>query len=116
MMLFTRDFWSVAFERMVKTIAQVMVATITASTFIPTVGDQWIQIGVTSGLAGLVSVLTSLTSYDAVKKTIDAPIEADVKLATDIYQRMQQGPTAAMATDPSVSGAAVAVVADSKKK
>lgn len=93
MMIFSRDFWSVAFERMVKTIAQVMIATITASTFIPTVGEQWINVLVTSGLAGLISVLTSLTSYDAVKKVVDAPIQNDVDAAMNIYERMQQGPT-----------------------
>lgn len=95
MMIFSRDFWSVAFERMVKTIAQVMIATITASTFIPTQGDQWVNVAVTSGLAGLISVLTSLTSYDAVKKVVDAPVQADVDAALDIYERMQQGPTVA---------------------
>ena len=95
MMIFSRDFWSVAFERMVKTIAQVMIATITASTFIPTQGDQWVNVLVTSGLAGLISVLTSLTSYDAVTKAVDAPIEADVEAAMNIYDRMQQGPTVA---------------------
>jgi hypothetical protein len=105
MMLFSKDFWNIAFERMVKTIAQVMVATITASTFIPTSGDSWFQILLTSGLAGLISVLTSLISYDAATKTITAPIEADIKAAENIYQRMQQGPTFADAA-----------VADSPKK
>ena len=93
MMIFSKDFWSVAFERMVKTIAQVIIATITASTFIPTVGEQWVNVLVTSGLAGLISVLTSLTSYDAVAKAVDAPIQADVDAALNIYDRMQQGPT-----------------------
>lgn len=69
-MLFSKNFWSLAFERMVKTIAQVMIASITATTFIPTSGDAWVTILTTSGLAGLVSVLTSLTSYDAVTKAI----------------------------------------------
>jgi len=92
MMIFSRDFWSVAFERMIKTIAQVAIATITASTFIPTQGDAWVQIAVTSGLAGLVSVLTSLTAYDAVSKTVDAPIEADSKLVIDAMKRNAQGP------------------------
>jgi hypothetical protein len=91
MMLFSKDFWAVALERMVKTIAQVAIATITASTFIPTEGDAWVNIAVTSGLAGLVSVLTSLTAYDAVKKTVDAPIDADVKLAVEVGRR-RQGP------------------------
>lgn len=93
MMIFSRDFWSVAFERMVKTVAQVMIATITASTFIPTAGDAWLNVAVTSGLAGLISVLTSLTAYDAVKKTVDAPIDADVKLAVEVGAR-RQGPVA----------------------
>jgi len=92
MMLFTRDFWSVAFERMVKTIAQVMIATITASTFIPTVGDQWVNVAVTSGLAGLVSVLTSLTTYDAVSKAV-APVDGDVQLVLDAVAR--KAPTVA---------------------
>lgn len=87
MMLFSRDFWSMAFERMVKTVAQTMVATITATSFIPTVGESWMTVLVTSGLAGLISVLTSLTSYDAVAKAITAPIEADVKLAVEVGQR-----------------------------
>jgi hypothetical protein len=90
MMLFSRDFWSMAFERMVKTIAQTMVATITATSFIPTIGESWVTVLVTSGLAGLISVLTSLTSYDAVKKVITAPIEADVALAQEVGLR--QGP------------------------
>lgn len=92
MMIFSRDFWSMAFERMIKTIAQTAVATITASTFIPTVGDAWVTVGTTSALAGLVSVLTSLSSYDAVTKAITAPIEADVKVAVEAGTR--QGPLA----------------------
>jgi hypothetical protein len=90
MMLFSRDFWNMAFERMVKTVAQTAVATITASSFIPTMGEAWQNVAITSGLAGLISVLTSLSSYDAVKKAIDAPIEADVKLAVEVGAR--QGP------------------------
>lgn len=90
MMLFSRDFWSMAFERMVKTIAQTAVAVITASTFIPTVGEAWQNVAMTSGLAGLISVLTSMSSWDAVAKAITAPSEADVKLAVEVGQR--QGP------------------------
>lgn len=92
MMIFSRDFWSVALERMVKTIAQVAIATITASTFIPTVGEAWVNVAVTSVLAGLISVLTSLTSYDAVAKAVTAPVEADVALAVEVAQRGAQGP------------------------
>ena len=93
MMLFSKDFWSMAFERMVKTIAQTAVASITVTSFIPTEVDAWQTVLVTSGMAGLISVLTSLTSYDAVQKVISAPIEEDVKLAVEIGQR--QGPTIA---------------------
>jgi len=75
---------------MVKTVAQTAVAVITASTFIPSVGEAWINVLATSGLAGLVSVLTSLSSYDAVQKAITAPIETDVKVAVEAAQR--QGP------------------------
>ena len=93
MMLFSKDFWSMAFERMVKTIAQTAVASITVTSFIPTEVDAWQTVLITSGMAGLISVLTSLTSYDAVKKVITAPIDADVKLAVEVGQR--QGPTVA---------------------
>lgn len=93
MMLFSKDFWSMAFERMVKTIAQTAVASVTVTSFIPTEVDAWQTVLVTSGMAGLISVLTSLTSYDAVQKVISAPIEEDVKLAVEIGQR--QGPTIA---------------------
>lgn len=92
MILFSKDFWSVALERMVKTIAQVAIATITASTFIPTVGEAWINVLMTSGLAGLISVLTSLTSYDAVTKAVAAPVQADVDLAIEAMKRKAQGP------------------------
>lgn len=92
MILFSKDFWSVALERMVKTIAQVAIATITASTFIPTVGEAWINVLVTSGLAGLISVLTSLTSYDAVTKAVTSPVQADVDLAIEAMKRKAQGP------------------------
>ncbi len=94
MMLFSKDFWSVAFERMVKTIAQVMIATITASTFIPTAGDAWVNVLVTSGLAGLVSVLTSLTSYDAVSKTFAATAQEDANRISDQLMAQAAGPDA----------------------
>jgi hypothetical protein len=94
MMLFSKDFWGMAFERMVKTIAQVMIATITASTFIPTAGDAWVNVLVTSGLAGLVSVLTSLTSYDAVSKTFAVSADEDAKKITDQMMAQAAGPDA----------------------
>lgn len=93
-MLFSRDFWAMAFERMVKTIAQVMIATITASTFIPTAGDAWINVLVTSGLAGLVSVLTSLTAYDAEMKAFTTSADEDAKKITEQIMARAAGPQA----------------------
>lgn len=93
-MLFSRDFWSMAFERMVKTIAQVAIATITASTFIPTAGEAWVNVLVTSGLAGLISVLTSLTSYDAVSKTFAVSAQDDADKITKQMMDKIAGPNA----------------------
>lgn len=70
MYLFTYAFWDYALERMVKTIAQVAIAALTATSFIPTEGEAWKTIGMTSAIAALVSVLTSLTAYSASEKTI----------------------------------------------
>lgn len=90
MYLFTSAFWSYSFERMVKTIAQVAVASLTATTFIPTEGEAWKTIGITSAIAGLVSILTSLTAYSASEKTL-VPIENDVTLVLDIMKRVNHG-------------------------
>jgi hypothetical protein len=86
MYLFTLAFWNYAFERAIKTIAQVAVASLTASTFIPTEGDAWVAIGVTSLLAGLVSVLTSLTSYSAGVKT-EINVDKDVEAVLSLLQK-----------------------------
>jgi hypothetical protein len=91
MYLFTLTFWSYAFERMIKTIAQVAIAALTATTFIPTLGESWKAIGLTSAIAGLVSVLTSLTAYSASEKTVAVPIENDINLTLDIMKRVNQG-------------------------
>ena len=92
MILFSKDFWSVAFERMVKTVAQGALAALTASTFIPSSIDQWVQVAVTAGLAGLYSILTSLTSYDAVAKAVPGDTAADAQLAVEAMKRNAQGP------------------------
>lgn len=86
MYLFTLAFWNYAFERAIKTIAQVAVASLTASTFIPTEGDAWVAIGFTSLLAGLVSVLTSLTAYSAGAKT-EISVEKDVEAVLNLLQK-----------------------------
>lgn len=97
MYLFTLAFWNYAFERAVKTIAQVAVAALTASTFIPSQGDAWAAIGFTSLLAGLVSVLTSLTAYSASSKNeinVDADVESILKMLS------QTAPVTAAMAEP----------------
>lgn len=56
-----RHFWVATAERAVKTVAQTAVATITANATGLHDAD-WLTIGSVSGLAGLVSVLTSIGS------------------------------------------------------
>lgn len=56
-----RHFWVATVERAVKTVAQNAVATITANAT-GLLDADWITIGSVSGLAGLVSVLTSIGS------------------------------------------------------
>lgn len=59
--MFTKMFWSDAVERAVKTVAQTMVAMLTAgATGLLTV--DWVNLFSVAGLAGLVSVLTSIGS------------------------------------------------------
>lgn len=60
-MLTTAAFWKAAFERAVKTVAQSAVALITANAT-GLLDVDWIQLASVSGLAGLVSILTSVGS------------------------------------------------------
>lgn len=78
MYIFTLAFWNYAFERAVKTIAQAALAALTASTFIPSSVDQWVQVGVMGAMGGLYSVLTSLTAYSATAKN-EISVDSDVK-------------------------------------
>ena len=59
--LTSRHYWAETIERAVKTIAQTAVATITANAT-GLLDADWITVGSVSGLAGLVSVLTSIGS------------------------------------------------------
>lgn len=86
MYLFTKAFWQYAFERAVKTIAQGALAALTASTFIPSSVDQWVQVGIISAMAGLYSVLTSLTAYSATEKN-DLSVEKDVSAVIALLQK-----------------------------
>ena len=62
MSLFSRAFWAFAFERAVKTVAQSGLSVIGANS-LGIVAVDWRGIGSVAALAGLVSVLTSLTSF-----------------------------------------------------
>lgn len=86
MYLFTLAFWNYAFERAIKTVAQVAVASLTASTFIVSDVDAWVSTGVLSGLAGVVSVLTSLTAYSATEKNSTA-VDADVQAVIGLLSK-----------------------------
>jgi len=60
-MLTTSAFWKAAVERAVKTVAQSAVALITANAT-GLLDVDWVQLASVSGLAGLVSLLTSVGS------------------------------------------------------
>jgi hypothetical protein len=84
MYLFTKDFWTYAFERMVKTIAQAAIALITAEAFGLFDGQAWLNVASVAGMAGIVSVLMSLQSYSAVNN------DADMKALEATVARMTQ--------------------------
>lgn len=83
MYLFSKDFWVYAFERMVKTIAQSAVAVITGEAFGLFDGTAWLNVLSISGMAGIVSILMSLTSYSAINNDADMKaLESTVKRIT----------------------------------
>lgn len=55
-------FWKDTFERAIKTVAQTMVALLTADGIMDVLSVDWGQIASIAGLAGLISVLTSIAS------------------------------------------------------
>jgi len=67
MFIFTKTFWGYAGERAIKTVAQTMVASLTVAGITGVLDVFWIAVLSTAALAGLVSLLTSLSSYDAAK-------------------------------------------------
>lgn len=60
--LTTKVFWADAIERCIKTIAQTMVALLTASGVLGLLDVNWVTLLSVSGLAGLISLLTSVAS------------------------------------------------------
>lgn len=75
--MFTKLFWSDAVERAVKTVAQTMVAMLTAGA-VSLLTVDWVNLLSVAGLAGLVSVLTSIASA-AKSGTDTASLVVDTK-------------------------------------
>lgn len=61
-------YWAYAGERAVKTVAQSMLATITASAALSLVDVDFAQVLGIAGLAGLMSLLTSVLTYEGKAK------------------------------------------------
>jgi hypothetical protein len=59
-----KAYWAYAGERAAKTVAQTALATITAAGVIGVLEVDWVQILSVAGLAGVMSLLTSVLQYD----------------------------------------------------
>lgn len=68
MFIFTREFWMYAGERAIKTVAQTVVAAITATEVVGLLDVDWMQIGGIALLSGLASVLTSIGMHPKPEK------------------------------------------------
>ena len=82
MYLFTKDFWSYSFERLAKTFAQVLGAAIIVSSFAVNDVSSWVTALSTAGVASLVSLLTSITSYSSALGTQATPTNIPSKNAS----------------------------------
>lgn len=104
MYLFTKDFWVYAFERAIKTVAQAAVSLITAEAFGLFNGEAWLNVLSVAGMAGLVSVLMSLTAYSAVNNNADMKaLEATVNRMTQKAQIVESSAQTIKATTASVT-------------
>lgn len=65
--LMSKQWWSAALIRALKTMAQTAVGVIGASTMLTAV--DWLVVGSAAGLAGIVSLLTSLAGLPEVNET-----------------------------------------------
>jgi hypothetical protein len=74
MYLFTKVFWAYSFERIAKTFAQVMIAGLTVSAFVPSSAESWVGALATAGVASLVSLLTAVTAFSAASGTESTPV------------------------------------------
>lgn len=59
-----QTFWNYAFERAAKTVAQTAVALLTVESIIAINEIDWALVGSAAALAGVVSILTSVTNFD----------------------------------------------------
>lgn len=78
MAIFNRTFWRDAIERLVKTIAQTMVAVLSAGAT-GLMDINWVSLLSVSGLAGLVSLLTSIASASATQTDSASLVNKDIK-------------------------------------
>lgn len=69
MFIFTKDFWVYAGERALKTVAQSVVAILTADEVIGLFDIDLVQMFSVSALAGLISILTSVGFHGQQKET-----------------------------------------------
>lgn len=69
------NFWEYAGERAVKTLAQTALATIAASQVTGLFEVDWMQIISISGLAGVMSLLTSVVVYGGAEKVAAKKME-----------------------------------------
>lgn len=67
-----KAYWAYAGERAIKTVAQSMLATITASAALSLVDVNFDQVLGIAGLAGLMSLLTSVLTYEGKQKAADS--------------------------------------------
>jgi hypothetical protein len=63
MFFFTREFWSYAGERSIKTVAQTAIAGLTVTGVTGILDVAWVAVASASALAGLVSLLTSVIAF-----------------------------------------------------
>jgi len=73
------DFWSYAGERAMKTLAQTALATIAASQVVGLFEVDWTQIVSIAGLAGVMSLLTSVVVYGGAEKVAVKKLEIKSK-------------------------------------
>ena len=59
-MLSSPTWWGLALERAIRTLAQTAIATITAGTAVGALDVDWTSVVSVSGLAGILSILTSI--------------------------------------------------------